>query len=86
MRYLRGTDLGGHPLPVRDARLTELQPLAREGGSDPRPLLARREIFGDLIQDAPFVAAVQRSLEGLDRGGVDPLLVSCLGSATSNAA
>jgi mannitol 2-dehydrogenase len=86
IRYLRGTDLGGHPLPVRDARLKELQPLARQGGSDPRPLLANREIFGDLIQDGPFVAAVERSLEGLDGGSVDRVLVSCLSSATSNAA
>jgi mannitol 2-dehydrogenase len=86
MRYLRGTDLSGRRLALRDPRLQELQPLALRGGCDPRPLLAQRDIFGDLIEDDVFVRALERSLAGLDRAGVDGLLASYVTDATSNAA
>jgi mannitol 2-dehydrogenase len=86
MRYLRGSDLTGAPVAFVDARRQELQPLAVRAGSDPRPLLAKRDIFGDLIDDRVFVAAVKRSLAALDRGGVDALLASSRLTATSDAA
>ena len=74
IRYLRGNDLSGTSIALADARKDELQPLAVRGGSDPRPLLAKRDIFGDLIDDDIFVEAVQRSLVALERGGVGALL------------
>jgi mannitol 2-dehydrogenase len=86
MRYLRGTDLSGSPMALKDARLAELQPLALQGGCDPRPLLAKRDIFGDLIEDDVFVTALERSLAALDRGGVGGLLASYVPNATSDAA
>jgi len=85
IRYLRGTDLTARPMAIKDARVEELQPLALKGGSDPRPLLAQRDIFGDLIEDGVFVAALERSLAELDHGGVEGV-VSSIASATSNAA
>jgi mannitol 2-dehydrogenase len=86
MRYLRGSDLSGAPLALTDARAEELQPLAQRGGSDPRPLLAKRDIFGDLIDDQVFVAALERSLVALDHGGVGALLASARLRPASNAA
>jgi hypothetical protein len=86
MRYLRGTDLTGASLAVMDARNEELRPLALRCRSDPRPLLAKRDIFGDLIEDDVFVAALERSLAALDRGGVEGLLASCITTATRQAA
>ena len=48
--------------------------LARIGGTDPRPLLSCRDIFGDLIEDEGFVTLLTRCLETLDDHGVDGLL------------
>jgi mannitol 2-dehydrogenase len=69
LRYLRGTDFEGEEIPIEDARLDDLQPLAVEGGTDPRPLLARREVFGELGDDEAFAAAVEEALIALDRDG-----------------
>jgi fructuronate reductase/mannitol 2-dehydrogenase len=73
-RCLRGTDLRGRPLTLNDARSTELQLLARSGGSDPRPLLAKRDIFGDLIDDTAFVDELRGTLISLDAHGVQRVL------------
>ncbi len=69
-RYLRGTDETGAPLVVDDPHAERLQALARAGGTDPRPLLGFRSLFGDLGDDAGFVAELQQALERLDRLGV----------------
>ncbi|MDT0278167.1 mannitol dehydrogenase family protein [Blastococcus goldschmidtiae] len=69
-RYLRGTDETGAPLAVDDPRAEELQALARAGGTDPRPLLGLRSVFGTLGDDAGFVDELHRVLERLDRNGV----------------
>jgi mannitol-1-phosphate/altronate dehydrogenase len=86
IRYLRGSDLSGTPLTIVDARREELQPLAVRGGADPRPLLARRDIFGDVIDDHVFVGAVERSLAALEQGGVDALVANGRLTATADAA
>lgn len=67
-RYLRGTDLNGRPIEVSDARLGQLQPLARQVRRDPRPLLAVRDLFGDLGQDHGACAHLGTALRDLDHG------------------
>lgn len=74
LRYLRGTDLDGRPLEVQDSQAAELQELAIRGGSDPRPLLSRTDIFGDLGCDGVLVAALEALLVQLDRDGMTATL------------
>src|SRR3954469_1249862 len=85
-RYLRGTDCVGREVEVRDALKDELQPLARMGGTDPRPLLSRRNLFGDLSQNEPFVKSVERALVSLDYGGVTPTVTAELTAEIERAA
>ena len=70
LRYLRGVDMDGRPLEVRDALRDTLVPLARSAGTDPRPLLALRPLFGDLGRRAGFVEDLRTALKRLDRDGV----------------
>jgi fructuronate reductase/mannitol 2-dehydrogenase len=70
VRYLRGTDLTGADIPIKDARLDELQPLAVEGGDDPEPLMSESQMFGWLADDPMLVQSVARVLEALDRDGL----------------
>jgi fructuronate reductase/mannitol 2-dehydrogenase len=86
LRYLRGSDCAGQRIEVKDALVDQLQPLARAGGSDPRPLLARRDLFGDLGQNASFVAAVRRDLMTLDRDGVHAAVAGHLDARAARAA
>ncbi|MDQ4102971.1 MAG: mannitol dehydrogenase family protein [Actinomycetota bacterium] len=69
-RYLRAVDLDGKPITVEDARADRLQALAWAGGDDPRPLLAVREVFGDLGDAPGFVTALQRMLGLINRHGL----------------
>jgi mannitol-1-phosphate/altronate dehydrogenase len=69
MRWLRGSDLAGRPVEVRDAHAARLQALAQEGGDDPRPLLSARDVFGDLGDRPGFVVALGDALVALDRHG-----------------
>lgn len=75
-RYLRGTDETGAPLPLDDPRADELHALALAGGTDPRPLLGLRELFGTLGDHADFVDELHRALERLDRDGVRAALAA----------
>jgi fructuronate reductase/mannitol 2-dehydrogenase len=77
-RYLRGTDDAGRALPLEDERAAELQALARAGGTDPRPLLGVRAVFGDLGDDADLVAEVAGALERLDRLGARATVAAAL--------
>jgi fructuronate reductase/mannitol 2-dehydrogenase len=86
LRYLRGTDCEGRPIEIKDAFKDELQRLAREGGADPRPMLGRRDIFGDLGLNQDFVAAVGRDLVTLDRHGVHAAVAGRLGARVARAA
>lgn len=75
-RYLRGTDDNGAPLLVDDPHAEQLQALARAGGTDPRPLLGLRSLFGPLGDDAAFVDELQQALEQLERDGVRATLAA----------
>jgi mannitol-1-phosphate/altronate dehydrogenase len=70
VRYLRGTDPEGRRIEIDDPRAELLQALALDGGTDPRPLLGVRSIFGDLGSFPDFVGELGRALEQLDRHGV----------------
>jgi mannitol 2-dehydrogenase len=70
IRLLRGVDDRGRPITVADPLLETLRPLARAGRADPRPLLSASGVFGDLADDARFVAALTRTLRAQDRAGV----------------
>jgi mannitol-1-phosphate/altronate dehydrogenase len=78
LRYLRGTDLTGCPVEVKDARADELRALATADGGDPRPLLALADIFGDLAGDGDFAAEVELLTKTLDARGVQDTVVTVL--------
>jgi fructuronate reductase/mannitol 2-dehydrogenase len=69
-RYLQGLDLQGRPFVVQDEHADELRALARAGGTDPRPLLDVRPVFGDLGEDPEFVAALGDALRQIEAHGV----------------
>jgi mannitol 2-dehydrogenase len=68
LRYLRGHDYAGEPIELQDAKAHILQPKAAEAGSDPRPLLQERSVFGDLGNDEKFIESVEAALEALEEG------------------
>jgi len=70
VRYLHGVDLQGREIVLADDRAEELRSLARAGGTDPRPLLALRPVFGDLGDDPAFVTALGRALRDIEAHGV----------------
>ena len=86
VRALRGTDLDGDELPVDDPRAEELTALAAEGGDDPRPLLAREDLFGELSADGPFADSVAAAIADLERDGVHGAIRARLGGAGLEAA
>ena len=69
LRYLRGVDDRGRPLPLDDPLGPRLRWLARESGTDPRRLLAERKLFGDLGQDEEFVDELADALRSLATHG-----------------
>jgi fructuronate reductase/mannitol 2-dehydrogenase len=77
-RYLRGYDLTGKRITVEDQRAQQLTALARVGVSDPRPLLAVREVFGNLGDDAQFVNALENTLRVMDQRGVSAAIQKVL--------
>jgi fructuronate reductase/mannitol 2-dehydrogenase len=70
VRYLQGTDDAGRAIEVEDPCAERLSALARSGGTDPRPLLAERAVFGGLADRPGFVRAVAEDLRRMDRDGV----------------
>ena len=77
-RYLRGEDEQGRPYAIDDPRAAELQALARQGGADPRPLLALTDLFGDLGRSPSFVSGLTRFGEQLDSDGARATLARAL--------
>ena len=77
-RYLAGTDEDGRPIEPQDARRERVQELVRQGGTDPRPLLAERSLFGDLADDEAFVDRLEQVLQQLHADGVRSTLAAHL--------
>ena len=77
--YLRGEDERGQPYTIDDPRADELQRLARQGKTDPRPLLSVTDLFDDLGQSEPFVASLTRFLQQMDTDGARETVRRALG-------
>jgi fructuronate reductase/mannitol 2-dehydrogenase len=68
MRFLRGHDYAGDEVPVQGPRMHLIE-IARRGGSDPRPLLAEEDVFGEIGTDPRLIDALERALQALDETG-----------------
>ncbi|PNH79936.1 mannitol dehydrogenase family protein [Arthrobacter sp. AFG20] len=68
-RFLEGTDEEGQPIEITDRRLEALQAAVRTDQDDPGSFLNLPEVFGDLGQNARFVAAYCQAREALKRSG-----------------
>lgn len=69
-RYLDGVDEQGKPIHVDDPMAQKLQALARQGGTDPTPLLNVKNLFGDDLRgDKLFVEELGRALKSLHEEG-----------------
>jgi fructuronate reductase/mannitol 2-dehydrogenase len=84
-RYLRGVDESGRAIAVADPLKEVLQPMALAGGSDPRPLLETRAVFGDVGTHPGVVMSVGRALRSLDRHGTRATLERYLGGGAGEA-
>src|SRR4051794_32533500 len=82
IRYVSGVDLDGKAFPLEDPRREELTCLARQGGSDPRPLLAQRSISGVLADDTGFADDVAAGLRVLEGEGVQGAIETYLTMTT----
>ncbi len=78
LRYLIGEDESGRAYSISDPRIGELQPLARAGRTDPRPLLAVTDIFGSLGQSPEMVRDLSADLESLYERGARATLAAVL--------
>jgi mannitol 2-dehydrogenase len=85
-RYLRGTDLAGRELEVDDPVREQLQRLACQGGTDPRPLLGVRRVLGDLADRGDVVEELEALLRLLDGRGLAAALDHCLAPTGSSRA
>ena len=84
-RYLRGVDLAGEEIAIEDPIAERLRALARAGGSDPRPLLGERAVFGDLGERPELVSRLERALLELEERGPAGAIDGLLGARASLA-
>jgi mannitol 2-dehydrogenase len=85
-RYVRGVDEHGAEIPVEDPRAERLRELALRGGTDPRPLLRERVVFGPLGADEAFARELESALCAIERGGVRAAVVEAVTGRTPVAA
>jgi mannitol-1-phosphate/altronate dehydrogenase len=78
VRYLQGVDECGAAFEIEDPRSERLRTLARTGGTDPRPVLAEQDVFGDLAQDPSFAVEVELELLAITRLGARAALAARL--------
>jgi mannitol 2-dehydrogenase len=78
-RYAEGVDEQGEPIEVVDRLRDQLMAAAGRQRIDPTAFLANRELFGDLIDEAPFVAAYTSALESLHTRGARATLEALAG-------
>ena len=86
LRYLTGTDEQGESYSIDDPRAAELQVLAKQGGTDPRPLLALTDLFGGLVQSEPFTHSLAACLAQLYADGARAVVERTLGETGRAAA
>ena len=85
-RQLRGVDQDGGRVSIDDPLAEVLQPLAVMGGTDPRPLLGLRSVFGRLGRDPGFAAELEEALIAIDRDGARSAVAAGLGGDRQLAA
>jgi mannitol 2-dehydrogenase len=75
-RYAEGFDEAGQPIEVVDRLRDTLMRLARRQYEDPDAFIANREVFGDLVDQKPFVSAYRSALTSLHERGARATLES----------
>jgi mannitol 2-dehydrogenase len=75
-RYAEGVDEAGQPIEVVDRLRDTLVRLARRQYEDPDAFIANREVFGDLVDQKPFVSAYRAALTSLHQRGARATLES----------
>lgn len=78
LRYLTGIDEQGQASVIDDPQAGLLTERAKEGGTDPRALLALTDIFGSLGENEAFVRDLQADLSRLSAEGVRAALAAAL--------
>ena len=68
-RYAEGVDEAGQPIEVVDRLRDTLMRLARRQYEDPDAFIANRDVFGDLVDQKPFVSAYRSALASLHQRG-----------------
>jgi mannitol-1-phosphate/altronate dehydrogenase len=86
MRYLRGYDLKGRPLPVEDHRATQLTTIAKAAQNDVRPLLRTCNLIGEMGNDDAYARWLGSMLHDLDNRGVHGALQRALSHTDTDAA
>ena len=75
-RYAEGFDEAGQPIEVVDRLRDTLTRLARQQYEDPDAFIANRDVFGDLVDQKPFVSAYRSALTSLHQRGARATLES----------
>jgi mannitol 2-dehydrogenase len=75
-RYAEGFDEAGQPIEVVDRLRDTLMRLARRQYEDPDAFIANRDVFGDLVDQKPFVSAYRSALTSLHQRGARATLES----------
>ena len=85
IHYLgREQDERGSPMQIVDARAAELTAICRGIQFDPRPMLAVKSVFGDVLPSSvAFVSEVQKALKTLSQEGASATLRLYLQSAAA---
>ncbi len=78
LRYLSAEDEQGQPYLIDDPRAAELTALVKQSGTNPRPLLALTDIFGDLGRFPAFVGLLESDLVQLYADGTPATLTAAL--------
>ena len=81
LRFIDGVDEHGLALPLDDPLAADLRAARREAHAG----LGVEAVFGDLVHDARFVAAVQRQAATLAQGGVRLALAAVAAQAAGSA-
>ena len=75
-RYAEGFDEAGQPIEVVDRLRDTLTRLALRQYEDPDAFIANRDVFGDLVDQKPFVSAYRSALTSLHQRGARATLES----------
>jgi mannitol 2-dehydrogenase len=75
-RYAEGIDEEGEPIEVVDRLADRLTRAARRQRADLDAFIANRDVFGDLVDEKPFVAAYRSALASLHQRGARATLES----------